>query len=100
MNDPTYILEKSRRWNDAKGRRNIVAATARRSACALTLVLFLLTTGFGGMPELGSGVRGLALQSANKPAQADTLAGTDQQQVDDGGNYGDLLSVRTRHKTH
>jgi hypothetical protein len=93
MNDPTSILEQSRRRNDAAGKRGIVAATARRCASVLALVLLFLTMGVGSMPSLETGARGLTLKTTSKPARADTF-------VDQGGHYQDLLSTRTRHKTH
>jgi hypothetical protein len=91
MNGPTSILEQSRRRNDAAEKWGMVATTARR--CALALVMLFLTTGVGSMPSLETEARGLTLQTASKAARADTL-------LDEGGYHQDLLSTRTRHKTH
>jgi hypothetical protein len=70
-----------------------VTTTTRRCACVLALVLFFLTTGGGSMLNLGTGAQGLELRMAGKPARAEALA-------DEGGYSEELLSVRTRHKTH
>ncbi len=93
MNDPTSILEQARRLGDAQKGRDIVATTTRRCACVLALVLLFLISGFGSMPNLGSGAQGLELRAASEPAQAETLA-------NEGGYNEESLSVRTRHKTH
>lgn len=62
------------------------AATTRRFACVLALVLLFSTIGVGSMTDL-----------AARPAKADTPAG---QLVDGGGYRENLLSTITRHKTH
>lgn len=89
MNDPTSILGHLRQQG---GARKGTAATARRGACVLALVLLFLTV--GSVPGRETGSQGFALQATSKPARADTLA--DQELVDGG----ELLSTRTRHKTH
>jgi len=66
-----------------------VTTTTRRCACVLALVLLFLTTGSGSMPNLGTGAQGIELRMASKPALAD-----------EGSYSGELVSVRTRHKTH
>ena len=84
MNDPTSILGQIRKQGGV--------ATARRGACVLAFVLLFLTV--GGAPGRETRAQGFALQATSKPARADTLA--DQELVDGG----ELLSTRTRHKTH
>ncbi len=71
------------------------AATTRRFACVLTLVLLFSSIGVGR--DLGTGAQGFALQVAARPAQADTPAG---ELVDGDGYHENLLSTMTRHKTH
>jgi hypothetical protein len=93
MNDPTCIREQARQWGDAEEKRAFLAATARRCACVLALVILFLTTGVGSVPNPGTGEQGLELRMASKPARAETLA-------DGGVYYKELLSARTRHKTH
>ena len=68
-----------------------MTTTAKRCACVLALVLLFLTTGGGGMPNLGA--QGIELRMTGKPARAETL-------TDKGGYSEELLSVSTRHKTH
>jgi hypothetical protein len=70
-----------------------VTTTAERCACVLALVLLFLTTGVGSMPNPVTGAQGIELRVAGKPAQAETLA-------NEGGYSEELVSVRTRHKTH
>ena len=73
------------------------AATTRRFACVLALVLIFTTLGVGSKPVFGTGERGLALQVAARPAQADTPTG---EMVDGKGYRENQLSTMTRHKTH
>ena len=82
MNEPTTIER---------------AATTRRFACVLTLVVLFSTLGVGSKPVFGTGAQEFALQVAARPAQADTPAG----ELADGDGYREnLLSTMTRHKTH
>jgi len=78
MNDPTSILERARRRGDAAGKSGVVAATTRRCACVLTLVLLFPTIGVGSTPGRETGAQGFTLQTASKSAWADTSAGADQ----------------------
>ena len=71
------------------------AATARRFACVLAIVLLVSTIGVGR--DSGAGAQGFAQQIAARPAQADTPAG---EMVDGDGYRENLLSTMTRHKTH
>jgi hypothetical protein len=89
MNNPTSI----RKWG-------IIAATARRCACVLALALLFLTTGVGSVPNFGTGPQGLVLQTANKPARADTFVEAHQKLADGVDHYENSLSTITRHKTH
>ena len=96
MNDPTSILGHLRQQGG--GARKGTAATARRGACVLALVLLFLTV--GSVPGRETGSQGFALQATSKPAQADTVAGASQDVADGNDPYEGLLSTRTRHKTH
>ena len=69
-----------------------VAATTRRFACVLVLVLLFSTMGVGSMPGHEAGAQGSALQVASRPAQAEM--------VDEDGYHENQLSTMTRHKTH
>jgi len=71
------------------------AATTRRFACVLALVLLFSSIGVGR--DFGTGAQGFALQAAVRPAQADPPAG---ESVDGAGYHENLLSTMTRHKTH
>jgi hypothetical protein len=71
------------------------AATTRRFACVLALVLLFSSIGVGR--DLGTGAQGFASQVAASPAKADTPAG---EPVDGDGYHENLLSTMTRHKTH
>jgi hypothetical protein len=98
MNDPTSILGQVRRQGEGARKGGVAAATARRGACVLALILLFLTV--GGVPGRETGAQGFALQATSKPARADTLAGANQDLVDDDAYYEGQLSTRTRHKTH
>jgi hypothetical protein len=71
------------------------AATTRRFACVLALVLLFSSIGVGR--DLGTGAQGFASQVTVSRAQADTPAG---ELVDGDGYHENLLSTMTRHKTH
>ena len=73
------------------------AATTRRFACVLALVLLFSTLGVGSKPVLGTGGQEFALQVAARPAHADTPTG---EMVDGKGYRENQLSTMTRHKTH
>ena len=73
------------------------AATTRRFACVLALVLLFSTLGVGSKPVFGTGAQGFALQAAARPTQADTTTG---EMVDGNGYHENRLSTMTRHKTH
>ena len=73
------------------------AATTRRFACVLALVLLFSTLGIGSKPVFGTGAQGFALQVTARPAQADTPT---REIVDGNGYHENLLSTMTRHKTH
>jgi hypothetical protein len=49
------------------------------------------------MPDLGNGAQGFVLRGAARAAYADTSTG---EMVDGNGYQENLLSTRTRHKTH
>jgi len=73
------------------------AATTRRFAFVLALVLLFSTLGVGSKPVFGTGAQEFALQVAPRPAQADTPTG----EMTDGKDYREnQLSTMTRHKTH
>ena len=95
MNGPTSILGQVPKQGGGARKEGLAAATARRSAGVVALMLLFLTVGIGSVPDRDTGAGEFTLQATTKPAQADTLAGTDQDLVDE-----DLLSTRTRHKTH
>jgi hypothetical protein len=96
MNDPTSILGHLRQQGGVS--RKGTAATARRGACVLALILLFLIV--GSVPGRETGAEGFALQATSNPAQADTLAGTSQELADGDEVCEGLLSTRTRHKTH
>jgi hypothetical protein len=73
------------------------AATTRRFACVLALVLLFSTLGIGSMPDPGNGAQGFVLRGAARAAHADTSTG---EMVDGNGYRENLLSTMTRHKTH
>ncbi len=73
------------------------AATTRRFACVLALVLLFSTLGVGSKPVSGTGAQVFALHIAAGPARADTPTG---EVVDGNGHRENLLSTMTRHKTH
>jgi hypothetical protein len=82
-------------YGPTRGER--AATTTRRFACVLVLVLLFSTLGIGSMPDLGNGAQGFVLRGAARAAHADTSTG----EIVDGNGYQDnLLSTRTRHKTH
>jgi hypothetical protein len=93
MNEPTSILEQARRRGNSRKRRDVATAATRRGAAVLALVVLLLTTGVGSMPNMETGAQGLELGMASKPARAETP-------TDEGAYSEELLSVRSRHKTH
>ncbi len=109
MNNPTSVAEQAQRRTDAAGKRGGMMTTARRCAYVMALILMLLV---GGVPrnearaqesltlEPGLFVHGLTLPTMGKPASADTLAGADQELVDECSSYEGVLSTRARHKTH
>jgi hypothetical protein len=88
MNDPTSILGQIRKKGGV--------ASARRGVYVLAFVLLFLA--IGSVPGRETGTQGFALQATSKAARADTLA--DQTLVDGDASQVDLLSTRTRHKTH
>jgi hypothetical protein len=112
MNDPTSTFGQSRRRGAVATKRGVMATATRRCTGVLALVLLFLTIGIGGMPGHESGKRasltleaglfdhGLALPTLGEPASANTLAGANQELVDECGCYEGALSTRARHKTH
>jgi hypothetical protein len=112
MNDPTSVAEQAKRRTDAAGKLRGMMTTTRRCACVTALILVFLVTGVGGMPssetrvqesltlEPGLFVHGLTLPTLSKSASADTLAGADQELMNECGAFECVLLTRARHKTH
>jgi hypothetical protein len=112
MNNPTSVLGQARQRIGA-AREGVATAhggmvtTARRCVCVLVLVLLFLTVGVG-VPSRETTTHEsttlkhilldheLMLYTAGSPAMADTLAGTDQQPIEDEG----VFSTRARFKSH
>jgi hypothetical protein len=113
MNDPTSVAEQAQRQTDAAGKRGAMMTTARRCAYVTVLILVFLVFGVGGTPsskiraqepltmEHGPLVHGFTLPTVGEPASAGTLAGANQELVDECGCYeGKFSTSLIRHKTH
>ena len=112
MNNPTSVLGQARQRIGA-AREGVatdhggMVTTTRRCVCVLVLVLLFLTVGVG-VPSRETTTyesttlnhilfdHELMLYAAGSPAMADTLAGTDQQPIEDEG----VFSTRARFKSH
>ena len=95
MNDPTSVAGQARGRADAAGKRGEMMTAARRCAYVTTLILVFLVMGVGG--EAGA----QELPTVERATSADTLAGADEDLVDECGCYeGKFSTSLIRHKTH
>jgi hypothetical protein len=111
MNDAPSVAEQVQRRISAAGKRGGMMTTIRRCACATALILLFLVMGVGGVSsetraresltlEPGLFDHGLTLPTVGESASANTLAGVDQEQVDECDCYEGVLFTRARYKTH
>jgi hypothetical protein len=111
MNDPNLVAEQVQRRISAAGKRGGMMTTIRRCACVTALILLFLVLGVGGVSsetraqesltlEPGLFDHGLTLPTVGEPASANTLAGVDQELVDECDCYEGMLFTTARYKTH
>ena len=111
MNEPTFVAEQVQRRIGAAGKRGGMLTTIRRCAYVTALILLFLVLGVGGVSSETSAQESLTLEpglfdhaltlpTVGEPASANTLAGADQDLVDECDCYKGMLSTRARHETH
>src|SRR5919206_2314855 len=102
MNDPNLVAEQVQRRTSAAGKLGGMMTTIRRCACVAALILLFLVLGVGGVSsetraqesltlEPGLFDHGLTLPTVGEPASANTLAGVDQELVDECDCYEGML---------